>query len=229
VSTPDTPFDVPEDYEDRIEDARLALHALPRGEDRDHAERVLANAPGREQIEDAQRRAAEAMATLAAFQRARHTGHDPDRAVTVVLRAGGDLHELALGEHADRLADFTLTEAIKHAWAAAEAARSDGDRALGAARAEQILADIEFAVSAREHERFEAATEDGSSTIVVDLRGRLVDLVLLQSNVLGRTDRHRLAAQLTAAARQAQAAAAAVAGEIAAVHYAHLRSRPTGR
>jgi hypothetical protein len=227
------PFElaVPEDYEERIENARLALHSQPRGEDWVLAQRVLADAPSREAVEAAQRRASEAMATLAEFQQARHTGYDPEQTTKVVVDAAGALRGLEFGVDAVRLGNHGLAGAVRHAWAEAEAARLESSGAYaaragvgggGSTPAEQVLADIEFAVAAREHERFEAATEDGLSKLAVDLRGRLVDVVFLQNNVLNLTDRHTLAEQLTAAAGRAQAAAAAVVGEIGAVHYARL-------
>jgi hypothetical protein len=58
--------------------------------------------------------------------------------------------------------------------------------------------------------------------LAVDLRGRLVQVVFLQNNVLGLTDRHTLAEQVIAAAAAAQSAAADVVGEISAAHYSRL-------
>ncbi|MEU5155321.1 hypothetical protein [Glycomyces sp. NPDC021274] len=224
-------FAVPEDYERHIDEARAALDVVPRNENWENAQRVLADPPSREAIEAAQREAAEAMAMLAAFQQARHTGYDPDQTTKVVIDAAGELRELEFGVDAVRLGNHGLADAIGLAWAAAQDARaeSQGDYtsrtgALGGGNtpAEQVLADIEFALSAREHERFGATTEDGLTKLAVNLRGRLTEVVFLQNNVLNLTDRHTLAEQLTAAVQRAQSDAAAVVGEIGAAHYARL-------
>jgi hypothetical protein len=224
-------FEVPQDYEERIEDARRLLEKLPRDENWENAERILADPPSRDAIEAAQREAAKAMATLAEFQQARHTGYDPDQSTKVVVDAAGALHELEFSVDTVRLGNHGLAAAIGLAWAAAEDARTESGGAYasragalggGSTPVEQVLAYIEHTVSAREHERYEATTEDGLSKLAVSLRGRLTEVVFLQNNVLNLTDRHTLAEQLTAATRQAQAAASAVVGEISAVHYARL-------
>lgn len=224
-------FRVPDDYERRIEDARAALDVVPRNENWENAQRLLADPPSREAVEAAQREAEKAMAALAAFQQVRHTGRDPDQTTEVVIDTAGQLHRLAFGVDAVRLGNHGLAAAIGLAWAEAEDARAESQGAYasrsgalggGATPAEQVLADIEFAVSAREYERFEAGTEDGLSKIAVNLRGRLTEVVFLQNNVLNLTDRHTLAEQLHAALNRAQTAAAAVVGEIAAVHYNRL-------
>ncbi|MDA1361690.1 YbaB/EbfC family nucleoid-associated protein [Glycomyces luteolus] len=232
---PDDPkpftFDVSEDYEQRIEDARAVLEKLPRDENWENAQRVLADPPSREAVEAAQREAAQAMAMLAEFQQARHTGYDPDQTTKVVIDAAGELRELEFSVDAVRLGNHGLADAIGLAWADAEDARAENQGAYatragatggGSTPAEQVLADIESAVAAREHERFEASTEDGLSKLAVNLRGRLTDVVFLQNNVLNLTDRHTLAEQLTAALRRAQSEAAAVVGDIGAVYYARL-------
>ena len=225
-------FAVPEDYEQRIEDARGALDVVPRNENWENAQRVLADPPGREAIEAAQRAAAEAMAMLAEFQQARHTGYDPDQTTKVVIDAGGLLTELEFGVDAVRLGNHGLANAIGFAWAEAENARAESGsafaargRGLGgdaASAAEQVLRDIETAVAAREYERFEHGTEDGLCKLAVNLRGRLTEVVFLQNNVLNLTDRHTLAEQLAAAASAAQSAASAAVGEISAEHSAKL-------
>ncbi|MFG3342525.1 hypothetical protein [Glycomyces sp. NPDC048151] len=224
-------FQVPDDYERRIEAARAALDVVPRNENWENAQRFLANPPSREDVEAAQREAEQAMAALAEFQQIRHTGRDPDQTTEVVIDAAGQLHGLTFGVDAVRLGNHGLANAIGLAWADAEDARAESQSAYasrsgalggGSTPADQVLADIEFALSAREHERFEAATEDGLGKLAVNLRGRLTDVVFLQNNVLNLTDRHSLAEQLAAALKRAQAAAAALAGEIAAVHYARL-------
>lgn len=222
-------FAVPEDYEQRIEDARAGLDVVPRNENWENAQRVLADPPSREAVEAAQREAAQAMAALAEFQQARHTGYDPDQTTKIVIDAAGALHGLEFGVDAVRLGNHGLAAAIGLAWAEAEEARAEHQGAYtarsgarGGTAAEQVLADIERDLSAREHERFEATTEDGLTKLAVNLRGRLTEIVFLQNNVLNLTDRHTLAEQLSAAVRDAQAAAAAVVGEIGAVHYARL-------
>jgi DNA-binding protein YbaB len=226
-------FAVPEDYEQRIEDARGALDVVPRNENWENARQVLADPPSREAVEAAQRAAAEAMAMLAEFQQTRHTGYDPDETTKVVLDAAGRLTELEFGVDAVRLGNHGLADAIGLAWAAAETARAErgtafaarggpGSGGAAAAAAEQVLRDIEAAVAAREAERFERTTEDGLCKLAVDLRGRLVQVVFLQNNVLGHTDRHTLAEQVAAAAAKAQSAAADVVGEISAAQYSRL-------
>jgi DNA-binding protein YbaB len=226
-------FAVPEDYEQRIEDARGALDVVPRDENWENAQRVLADPPSREAIEAAQREAAKAMAMLAEFQQARHTGYDPDQTTKVVVDAGGLLTELEFGVDAVRLGNHGLAAAIGFAWAEAEHARAESGsafaergRGLGgdaaAAAAEQVMREIETAVAAREYERFEHSTEDGLCRLAVNLRGQLTEVVFLQNNVLNLTDRHTLAEQLTAAAAAAQSAASAAVGEISAEHYAKL-------
>lgn len=225
-------FDVPEDYEQRIEEARGALDVVPRNENWENAQRVLADPPSREAIESAQREAAQAMAMLAEFQEARHTGRDPDQTTAVVVDAAGRLTGLEFGVEAARLGNHGLSSAISLAWADAETVRAESGsefasrgRGLGAggdATAEQVLRDIEAAVAAREHERFERTTEDGLCKLTVDLRGRLTEVVFLQNNVFGLTDRQTLAQQVTAAATAAQSAASEVVSEISAVHYARL-------
>lgn len=223
-------FEVPEDYERRIEEARASLEKVPRDENWANAQRLLADPPSREAVEAAQREAARAMAALAEFQQARYTGFDADETTRVVIDAAGELRELEFGVDAVRLGNHGLADAFGLAWAAAEDARAEAQGAYtartgargGATPAEQVLADIESALSAREHERFEATTADGLGKLAVNLRGRLTELVFLQNNVLNLTDRHTLAEQLAAAVRQAQSAAAAVVGEIGAVHYARL-------
>lgn len=235
MTSPENPkpfeFEVPQDYEERIKAARRLLEKVPRDENWENAERILADPPSREAIEAAQREAARAMATLAEFQQARHTGYDPDQTTKVVVDAAGLLTELELSVDTVRLGNHGLAAAIGLAWAAAEDARAESggafaSRASGtggtATDAEQVLRDIDNAVAAREHERYEAATADGLSKLAVNLRGRLTEVVFLQNNVLNLTDRHTLAEQLTAAATAAQGAAAAVVGEISAVHYARL-------
>lgn len=227
-------FAVPEDYEQRIEDARGALDVVPRNENWENAQRVLADPPSREAVEAAQREAAKAMAMLAEFQEARHTGYDPDETTKVVIDAAGRLTELEFSVDAVRLGNHGLADAIGLAWAAAETARAErgtafaargsglGSGGAAAAAAEEVLRDIETAVAAREFERFERTTEDGLCKLAVDLRGRLVQVVFLQNNVLGLTDRHTLAEQVTAAAAAAQSAAADVVGEISAAQYSRL-------
>lgn len=235
MSSPEKPkpfeFEVPEDYEQRIEDARHLLEKVPRDDNWENAQRILADPPSREAIEAAQREAVQAMAMLAEFQQARHTGYDPEQTTKVVIDAVGGLRELELGVDTVRLGNHGLAAAIGHAWAEAEQVRTESQGALttrasalggGATAAEQVLADIEFAVSAREHERFEARTQDGLSKLAVNLRGRITEVVFLQNNVLNLTDRHTLAEQLTAAAAAAQAAASEVVGEISGAHYARL-------
>jgi hypothetical protein len=234
MSSPDKPnpfeYEVPGDYEQRIEDARAALDVVPRNENWENAQRVLAEPPSREAVEAAQREAVQAMAVLAEFQQARHTGYDPDQTTKVVIDAAGTLHELEFGVDAVRLGNHGLAAAMMMAWADAEAVRAESQGSFtsragtggGSTPAEQVLADIEHAVGAREHERYEASTEDGLSKLAVNLRGRLTEVVFLQNNVLNLTDRHTLAEQLTAALQRAQSDAAAVVGDIAAVYYARL-------
>jgi DNA-binding protein YbaB len=227
-------FDVPEDYEQRIEEARGALDVVPRNENWENAQRVLADPPSREAIEAAQREAAKAMAMLAEFQQARHTGYDPDQTTKVVVDAAGRLTELEFEVETVRLGNHGLAAAIGLAWTEAEAARAEhgsgfasrgrdiGTGGDAAAAAEQALRDIESAVAAREHERFERTTEDHLCKVAVDLRGRLIEVVFLQNNVLGLTDRHTLAEQVTAAVAAAQSAASEVVDEISAAHYSRL-------
>ncbi|HEX2144026.1 MAG TPA: hypothetical protein VHG10_05910 [Glycomyces sp.] len=225
-------FAIPEDYEQRIEDARAGLDVVPRNENWENARRVLADPPSRDAIEAAQREAEKAMAMLAEFQQARHTGYDPDQTTKVVVDAAGRLTELEFGVETGRLGNHGLAAAIGQAWAEAETVRAESGSdfasrgrdfgAGGDAAAEQVMRDIEFAVAAREHEHFEQSTEDGLCKVAVDLRGRLVEVVFLQNNVLNLSDRHTLAEQLAAAAAAAQGAASEVVGEISAAHYARL-------
>lgn len=224
-------FAVPEDYEQRIEDARAALDVVPRNENWENAQRVLADPPSREAVEAAQREAAQAMARLAEFQAARHTGYDPDQTTKVVIDASGDLAELEFGVDAVRLGNHGLADAVLHAWAAAETLRSEhatafaGNASGGTDAADaglRILRAIDTAIDARAHERFERTTEDGLCKIAVNLRGVLVEVVCLKNNILNLTDRHTLAEQITAAVTAAQAAASGALGQISASHYAEL-------
>lgn len=225
-------FNLPEDYEERLEEAKRVLLTLPKTANRDIAEHVLAMAPALADIEAAQQKMRESSAALMALHAARHAGRDPDETTKVVLKATGGLHDLAFSAHAKRLGDHDLANAITHAWSEAEAAlieahgaQSRHATALGGGTdpSEQVLADIEYAVSAREHERFEANTEAGNATATVNLRGRLIEIVFLQSGVLAHTDRATLAAQLTAAVRKAQSAAATAVAEISTLYYDRMR------
>ena len=89
-------------------------------------------------------------------------------------------------------------------------------------RAQDVMRRIEAAITAREHQRFERTTESELCKISVNLRGRLVDVVFLQNNVLRSTDRETLAAEVSAAITSAQSEAADVVAAIAAEHYAEL-------
>lgn len=222
-------FEVPEDYEQRIEDARAALDVVPRNENWENAQRLLADPPDREAVEAAQREAAQAMARLARFQAARHTGYDPDQTTKVVIDASGNLTELELGVDTVRLGNHALAEAIRLAWNEAETLRSESATAFagagesGAADAAlQVLRAIDAAIDARAHERFEQLTEDGLCRVAVNLRGVLTEVVCLQNNVLNLTDRHTFAEQTAAAVTAAQAAASEAVGRISASHYAEL-------
>lgn len=225
-------FEVPEGYEQQIDDARAGLEVVPRNENWEIAQRVLAEPPSREAIEQAQRAAAEAMAALAAFQERKHTGYDPDQVVKIVLDAAGRLDEIAIGVDAVRIGNHAVAEAVGAAWRAAEEARAEAGsdfaknaRSGGgdaAAEAGQVMRDIEAAIEERAGERFERVTEDGLCRIAVDLRGKIAGVVFLHNNVLNLTDRQTLAEQITAAVTAAQSEASAVVGEISAAQYARL-------
>jgi hypothetical protein len=226
-------YDVPDEYERHIEDAKAGLDVVPRDENWEIAQRMLAEAPSREAVEAAQRQAAEAMAALAEFQQARHTGYDPDQTAKVVLDAGGRLAELQFGVDTVRIGNHGIAAAVGAAWTDAEARRAEhatafAERGKGfaavadmpvVAETERIMRETEAAIAAREHERFERTTEDGLCKLAVNLRGRISEVVFLQNNVLNLTDRHTLAEQLTAAVTAAQAAAAAEVDAVIAPYY----------
>lgn len=89
-------------------------------------------------------------------------------------------------------------------------------------RSEDVMHRIGDAIAAREGERFERSTDSGFCKVAVNLRGRLVDVVFLQNNVLRTTDRETLAEEISAAVAAAQTEAAETVSAIAAEHYADL-------
>ncbi|MEU6857669.1 YbaB/EbfC family nucleoid-associated protein [Glycomyces sp. NPDC046736] len=222
-------YEVPEDYERFIEEGQAGLDKVPRNENWEIAQRVLAEAPSREEVAAAQRLAAEAMSALAEFQQVEHTGYDPEQHVKVVLDNTGRLSGIELDARAVRIGNNGIAAAFTAAWTEAETRREEhasafAGRSVGgvASEVEQVMRDAEAALAAREHERFEQATEDGLGRVAVNLRGRISEVVFLQNNVLNLTDRHTLAEQLLAAVTAAQGAAAAAADAVTAPYYHRL-------
>ncbi|THV30117.1 hypothetical protein [Glycomyces paridis] len=231
-------FALPDDYEKMLDEARSALDRLPRDEHWEQARQALDQAPDRRTHETFQREGAQTLALIAEHQAARHTGRDREDTTEVVLDATGILVELRFTASAVRLGSDGLPEALRAAWAGAEASRLDaalafaerssaaGAELQAAARVDtatrQVQHSIQRAIDDRAHERFHRTTDDGRCTVTVDLCGAFVDLVCHEHDPFAGTDRRALARGILAAVTAAQADGAAVIGDLCEERYREL-------
>jgi hypothetical protein len=203
---------IPDGYEDRLAAAREAAGRLPEGPMREHAVRVLSQAPPRERVAEAAEAAARAGAVVAQLMGAGFDGTDTGRVVWLRLDYAGRLGSLALSPTVDRMSGRAVAKAIEAAWDAAEAARAEhvmrvervGADLLARCAPDPRSADLrEWA--ARSPERF---TGDGGADDVceaeVDLTGRLTGFRFLAPNVTLDLEYEQLAAEASAAIGQAQ-------------------------
>ncbi|THV42985.1 YbaB/EbfC family nucleoid-associated protein [Glycomyces buryatensis] len=232
-------FKVPDSYEDQLKEGKDFLVKIPDGPNKDMAEKVLATAPSREDIEKLQARAAEGRALLASIQESRFEGRAADGAVRVVVDATGEIRKLELDPTAARLGNRELAAAIGAALAEAEEQRSENDakilergKSLGgrtgsssdAAGAQQeseetaMLRKIEEFVEKHENDRFSSTSDTDMCRAAVNQRGFLVDLVFLTANVLKTSEREEVSADvirtITAARSKANGAISAMTMEI---------------
>ncbi|WP_199044371.1 hypothetical protein [Glycomyces salinus] len=207
---------VPDDYEQRLANARHAAERLPASPARDSALRALEAAPSRREHEDAQRRAATAGALAEELTQAGYDGTDPERIAWVRLDHAGRLVALAFSPTVDRLSNPVVGAAVGEAWTAAEAARAGAARRLElaaadaglAASADPRLAELRRLVASRAAERFEHTTEDDLCSAEVDVEGRLAVFKFLVPNATVDNDCESLAEEAAATIRTAQQKAA---------------------
>ncbi|SDD67772.1 hypothetical protein [Glycomyces harbinensis] len=203
---------IPEGYEDRLAAARAAAERLPEGPMRDHAVRVLSEAPTRERVAAAAEAAVRAGAIAAQLMGAGFDGTDAGRVVWLRLDYTGRLGSLALSPTVDRMSGKAVAKAIEAAWEAAEAARAEH-----VMRAERIGADLLARCApdprsadlrewvARSPERFTAGGgEDDVCEVEVTLAGRLTAFTFTVPNVTVDTEYEQLAAEASAVIGTAQ-------------------------
>lgn len=203
---------VPDDYEQRLANARHAAERLPASPARDSTLRALEEAPTRQEHEDAQRRAATAGALAEELTQAGYDGTDPERIAWVRLDYAGRLVALALSPTVDRLSNPVVAAAVGEAWTAAEDERTGTARRLGLAAADSglapsadpQLAELRRLVASRADERFEHTTEDDLCSAEVDLEGRLTAFKFLVPNATVDNDCESLAEEAAATIRTAQ-------------------------
>lgn len=218
------PIEIPEDYEERLEEGRRAAAGLPEGPSREAVDRALAAAPSREDRERAEALAAEASALTSALEEAAFDGTDAGRVAWLRLDFTGRLRSLSLSPTIDRLSNKAVADAIEAAWTAAEAARSEhvlrlerSQAALLARRVPDPLGDaIRDRVAAGANERFEHTTEDELCSAEVNLEGRLTGLRFLVPNATLDTECEALAETAAATIALVQARAAARLSEVVA-------------
>lgn len=207
---------IPEGYEDRLAAARATAAQLPQGLMRDHAVRVLSQAPTRERVEAAAEAAGRAGAIAAQLMGAGFDGTDTGRVVWLRLDYTGRLGSLALSPTVDRMSGKAVAKAIEAAWEAAEAARAEH-----VMRAERVGADLLARCApdprsadlrewvARSPERFAAGGGmDDLCEVEVTLAGRLAAFTFTVPNVTVDTEYEQLAAEASAVIGLAQRHAA---------------------
>ncbi|MCD0446712.1 hypothetical protein LO763_24135 [Glycomyces sp. A-F 0318] len=207
---------IPEGYEDRLAAARAAAAQLPEGPMRDHAVRVLSEAPTRERVAAAAEAAARAGAIAGQLMGAGFDGTDAGRVVWLRLDYTGRLGSLALSPTVDRMSGRAVAKAIEAAWDAAEEARAEH-----VMRVERIGADLLARCApdprsadlrewtARSPERFASGGgEDDVCEAEVTLAGRLTAFRFTVPNITVDTEYEQLAAEASAAIGLAQRRAA---------------------
>ena len=203
---------IPEGYEDRLRVARAAAARMPEGPQRESAERVLAQAPTREQVVSAEQAAVQAGALAAQLMGAGFDGTDAGRVVWLRLDYTGRLGSLALSPTVDRLSGRAVGKAIETAWEAAEAARAEhlmraervGSYLLSRCPPDARSANLREWV-ARSPERFSShVSEDDPCEAEVSLAGRLNGFQFLVPNATVDTEYEQLAEEASAAIGRAQ-------------------------
>lgn len=228
-------FKIPESYEAQIAEAQDFIRHIPASPNLKAAEQILASAPGREEIEELQRKAAEGRALVKSIESARYEGSSADGTVTVTLDATGRLRSLDLHADAGRLGNHDFADRIRAACTVAGQRRADesaalndrsravlaetapgaGGRAIGDA---EILRRIESFQAEREDARFEHVSASGHCRAEVNQRGALTDLVFLTGNVIRAVDGDELVKDVcdtvSAAQREAAEAVSAMTAEL---------------
>jgi len=208
-------IEIPEDYEDRLAAGRHAAARLPAGAVREGVDRALEAAPGRERYEQAADLADRAEALAGELAQRAFDGTDADRVAWLRLDYLGRLQTLALSPTIDRLSNPAVADAIRAAWTAAEAARSEHVLRLERAHADLLAArvpdrsgdELRDRIARCSHERFPHTTEDDLCSAEVDVEGRLTEFKFLVPNATLDTECEDLSIQATATIQAAQAKA----------------------
>lgn len=205
-------IEIPEDYEDRLAAGRHAAARLPAGPVRDAVDRALEAAPSRERYEQAATLAERAKALTEALMGQGFDGTDAGRVAWLRLDYLGRLQSLALSPTIDRLSNPAVADAIRAAWTASEAARSEhvlhlerthGDLFAGRVP-DRAGDDLRDRIARCAHERFEHTTDDDLCSAEVNVEGRLTAFRFLVPNATLDTECEELSAQATATIQAAQ-------------------------